>query len=149
MNNISRQNQNLETTQLANTSQNTLNLTIPQMGPSNIYSNPNNNPQFTQKFNPQFNPNFNPQFNPNFNPQCNPNFNPQCNPNLNPSFNQTFNPVINNNPNINVEVKHDLPKTIEIKTKRPISRPVKFGLESKKMNCLFVMNILKLKLRHL
>lgn len=102
--NISRQNQNLETTQLANTSQNTLNLTVPKIGSSNIYANPNNNPQFSQNFNPQFNPN--------------------------------FNPIINNNPSIKVEVKNDLPK-IEVKTKRTISRPVKFGLESKKMNCPF------------
>ena len=94
--NISRQNQNLETTQLANTSQNTLNLTVPKIGSSNIYANPNNNPQFSQN----------------------------------------FNPIINNNPSIKVEVKNDLPK-IEVKTKRTISRPVKFGLESKKMNCPF------------
>ena len=97
--NISRQNQNLETTQLANTSQNTLNLTVPKIGSSNIYANPNNNPQFSQNFNPQFNPN--------------------------------FNPIINNNLNIKVEVKNDLPK-IEVKTKRTISRPVKFGLDQKR-----------------
>ena len=77
-----------------------MNQTVPQIVSSNIHANPNNNPQFSQNFNPQFNPNLNLQFNHN------------------------FNPIINNNPNINVEVKNDLPNKIEVKTKRTISRPV-------------------------
>lgn len=113
MHNISRQNQNIEITQLAKTSHNIVNLTAPQIGSSNIHANPNNNPQFTQNFNSQFSPNFNPQ------------------------FNQIFNWVININPNINVEVKNDQPKNFELIIKRPLSLPVKFGLESKKMNCSF------------
>lgn len=106
--NVSGQNQNLETTQLANNTHNKLILNDPQITQPNIQVSPNNNPQNTINFNPQFNPTYNPQFNP------------------------VFNPVINTNPHININ--NELPK-IEIKPRRILAPRVKLDNKSKKMNC--------------
>lgn len=103
------QNQTSETTQLANNSQQTLNLNAPTTNQPYLVVNPNNNPQFNQNFNPQFNPIISPQINP------------------------VISPVIKNNPKLNIQIENKIPK-VEIKTKRSFIN-VDFGPESKRMVC--------------
>lgn len=105
----SKPNQYLETTQLANTTQNALNPTAPQTNPPNMFNSPNNIPQYTQNFNPQFNPSFNPQINPIISPNI-------------------------GGATTNVTAQVNMPK-VEVKTKRTFTRPYKWGLESKRVAC--------------
>ena len=109
---LTNQNQTLETTQLANNTQNTINLTTPTINPSYVVVNPNNNPNFIQNHNPIINTNVNPQFNP------------------------IIKPIIKNSPKIDVNVETKPPK-IEIKKKRTIVPNVKLGLKPKNMICPF------------
>ena len=128
--------QTLETQQLANPKQNTINLTgTPMIQPNprlNLNANQVNTPAFNANTNPVISPAVNPNINPVISPAVNPNINPVISPAVNPNINPVISPAIN--PNINTVVNpviNNIVETPKLAVIRQKSYVVQYHLDFK------------------